>query len=91
MKGKTASGFAFNVDESKVKEWEFLDILADCESDDESKQLVATRNLVKFLLGDEELSKLIKHIKKNNSGKAEVTDVMAEITGILNALKQVKK
>lgn len=90
MKGKTASGFKFDIDVEKLKEWDFIDLMSQAESDDDSVKVKASVNMVKFIL-DADYDKFIAHIKAKNNGSASVEVVLNEVTAILNACKATKK
>ena len=42
MKIKTKSGFVCDVDERMAADWDFVDALVDCESDDATKRVIAS-------------------------------------------------
>lgn len=81
MKIKTKSGFAWNINEKKCKDWRFVKYLAQMDSDDESEQLRGTTKAVSFLFGDEGEEALMKH----------VTDKDGNVDGgkLLNEFKEV--
>lgn len=90
MKGKTASGFKYDIDVERLKEWDFIDLMARAESDDDSEKLAATVGMVKYIFG-EDYRKFIDHIKAKNDGHAQVETVFREVTAILNDCKEIKK
>ena len=49
-KVQTKSGFVWEVNEKIVADWEFLDLLCDTESEDETTKIIASRNATKMLL-----------------------------------------
>ena len=69
MKIKTKSGFVCDVDERMAADWDFVDALVDCESDDATKRVIASRNCIKMLLGKEGASALAEHVKDDFDGK----------------------
>lgn len=90
MKGKTASGFKFDIDVEVLKEWDFIDLMAQAESDDDSEKIKASVGLVKYIFGAN-YKKFIDHIKKQNNGHAPVEAVLNEVTAILSACNETKK
>lgn len=90
MKGKTSSGYKFDINEEKLKEWDFMDLLSDAESEDDSVKLRATVSLVKYIFGAD-YGKFIDHIKKQNEGRAPVEAVLNEVTAVLVACNTAKK
>ncbi|MBR2554159.1 MAG: hypothetical protein IKE94_04775 [Aeriscardovia sp.] len=82
---QTKSGFAWNVDERVVGDWDFLDQLCDSESEDKSLALKASRNCVKMLLGADGASALAEHVKDKDGIKnsAKVFEEFKEIMTLL--------
>ena len=90
VKVQTTSGFVCNVDERKVKSWEFLDALVKCEAEDESTQLKGMTKIVPFLLGDKDFDRLKKHTEKD--GLTDIEVIMSEFKEILEQIgAQTKK
>lgn len=85
MKIQTKSGFVCEVNEDLVADWDFLDLLCDAESDDESTRIKASRDAVKFLLGKENAAALADHVKDENGIKnsAKVFEEFKEIMTLL--------
>jgi hypothetical protein len=85
MKIKTKSGFVCDVDEKKAADWDFVDALVDCESDNESTRVIAARNCIKLLLGKDGAAALAEHVKDENGVKnigkmlVEFKEIMALI------------
>lgn len=81
IKGKTKSGFNFEIDEEVVNDYEFIEVLADVDENP-----LKTPKLFKMLLGDEQTEKLKEHIKSKN-GKTPVKVMTEELIEILNNAK----
>lgn len=89
MKGKTQSGFKFNIDERIIEDWRLIDAIAMAESDDPSDQLKGTRAVADLLLGEEKEA-LIKFLQEKNDGfvpAKEMTNIIAEIITSIRDLK----
>ncbi len=82
---QTKSGFAWNVDERMVADWDFLDRLCDSESDDKTLALKASRDCVKILLGTDGAAALAEHVKDKDGIKssAKVFEEFKEIMTLL--------
>ena len=75
---KTTSGFEIEIDESKLDDLEFLDLI--CELDDSNPR--AYRKIVRKMLGDGE-TRLYDHIRTDD-GRVPVSALTREILEILN-------
>ena len=85
MKIQTKSGFVCDVNEKIVADWDFLDVLCDAESENESTRVIASRNAVKMLLGKEGAAALAEHVKGKDGIKssAKVFEEFKEIMTLL--------
>lgn len=89
MKGKTKSGFEFNIDERMLEDWRVVDAIGLSESDDPSEQIKGARTLVDLILGKEK-QKLIDFIAKKNNGYVPATAMTAAIAEIITESKEIK-
>lgn len=80
-KGKTSSGFEFEIDENAADNMELVDALAEAADDD----VLAVSAVGKILLGKEQRKRLYDHIRKEG-GRVPVKDAVSEIMEILQAL-----
>lgn len=81
IKGRTTSGFEFEIDENAADNMELVDALAEAADDD----LLAISTVGKLLLGKELRKKLYDHIRTEDGRvptKAAVNEFM-EIMGVL--------
>lgn len=85
LKGISASGFEFEIDEEVLDDWEMLELLQ--EIDDGSVGKIA--KAIVFLLGKEQYEKL-KNFIKARDGKIKASVMIDEFTSIMNAEKEVK-
>ena len=90
MKIQTKSGFVCDVNEKIVADWDFLDVLCDSESDDQTTRVRASRDAVKMLLGKEGAAALAEHVKDKNGIKNSAR-VFEEFKEIMNMLGENSK
>lgn len=90
MKIKTKSGFVCDVDEKKAADWEFVDALCDCESDDATARVIASRNCIKMLLGDKGAADLAEHVKDSH-GVRSIGKMLAEFREIMTLIGEKQK
>lgn len=90
MKIQTKSGFVCEVNENLVADWDFLDLLCDSESDNESKRIRASRDAVKFLLGEDGAAALADHVKDEDGIKSSAK-VFEEFKEIMTQLGENAK
>lgn len=85
IKGKTSSGFEWEVDTEVITSWEFLDYQRKAATGD----LDSGMDGVEFLLGREQLSALLAH-HRTLTGKRFVSaeTVTNDITEIVEALQE---
>lgn len=75
-KGKTKSGFEFEVDSIVFDDWEILEKLNEIDNGNSALMVDVARQV----LGQEQLNALKEHVKKLNGGKATIT-AMGEALG----------
>lgn len=85
MKGKTESGFEFDIDESNLDDMRFVDALSDLVDDD----FTAISRVAKFMFTPEQKKKLYKHLA-DEKGRVSVAAFTKEITDILNSKADTK-
>lgn len=90
MKIKTKSGFVCEVDERMAADWDFVDALVDCESDDATKRVIASRNCIKMLLGKEGASALAEHVKDEHGVKS-IANMLSEFREIMTLIGEKQK
>ena len=87
IKGKTNSGFKFEVDERVKNDWRLMKAIQLTDSGNTADSLSGCVQLVTLLLGSKGEQELIEHIMKANDGycpsDAMTTEVL-EIIGSLN-------
>lgn len=89
MKGKTKSGFKFDIDERIVDDWDLLEAIAMAESEDVGEQIKGSLKVADLLLGEEKEA-LKQFIRNKNDGyvpAAEMTNMIAEIITSVRELK----
>ena len=85
LKGKTKSGFCFEIDETGLDDIEFVEALADLEED-----ALKLPKVCNMLLGKEQKAKLYDHLR-NENGKVPVTDVSNAIVEIMSVAGESTK
>lgn len=74
--GKTESGFEFEIDETELNDMEFIELLAEAQSD-----ALMFPKTIERLLGKEQKQKLYDHLR-NDKGRVPVeaaTEILVEI------------
>lgn len=85
VKGKTESGFEFELNEQALTDFRLLDLLSEIEDGNVSSSVKA----IKFLLGDEQKEKLYDFCK-NEDGFIPADEVIKVFGEIMNSCKQTK-
>lgn len=85
LKGKTSTGFQFQIAEGALDNYELVEALADIETDPLSVTKVVT-----LLLGKEQKEKLKDHVR-NEEGVVTTTALMKEIEEVFKTQNKVKK
>lgn len=85
IKGKTTTGFEFEIDETKLDDWELLEKFNAIDKG-ETGMFVDVAN---DLLGKKQMEKLKKHVKKS-VGKVSVTGMVAELSDIFTEATETK-
>ena len=83
FKGKTKSGFEFEIDEKIKDDYRFFETL--CQA--EENPILATK-VINMLLGEEEKERLLKHVEKD--GFVSQADVLEEVTEIIRSAGDIK-
>lgn len=85
MKGKTTSGFEYELDESALDDYELLEELCELDEGDTSK----TISVLNRLLGNEQKERLKEHLRMEN-GRVPASKMMLEMGEIFNSVKEGK-
>lgn len=85
MKGKTTSGFEYELDESALDDYELLEELCELDAGDTSK----TISVLNRLLGNEQKERLKEHLRMEN-GRVPASKMMLEMGEIFNSVKEGK-
>lgn len=86
VKGKTNSGFEFEVNEKVTKSWEFTKNVKLVKSRDDVDQITGIVDIAHMLLGDQE-DALMDHLR-DSDGLVMTTDIVAEISEILAIIQK---
>lgn len=81
IKGKTKSGFKYEINPEIKKDWDFLELVDGFQKGDTS--LVNIKNLLVMMLTEDGFLALKQHVRSKN-GTADVEKIMAEFVEICN-------
>ena len=90
MKGKTSSGFKYEVDENVVNDWRFIKTVNSANSKDDTKKIAGYINLVTLLLGEDGEERLCEHVK-HPDGHVPNERISEEIVEIMQAIGEKQK
>lgn len=85
IKGTTASGFAFKIDESVLMDMEFIELAAEAADNG-----LVLPKLLSFILGDTQKKKLYDHVR-TKAGRVPADAVNKEVEDILSAIRENKE
>lgn len=87
MKGKTSSGFKFEVNEDAVKSMEFIDLINDL---DEKPTMIG--KVIKFMLGEDQKERLYTHVRggRKFTPAEGVNKEVEEIFNLINEAPETK-
>lgn len=85
-KGKTISGFEFEVDSSVFDDWEILEKLNEIDNGNSALMVDVARQV----LGQEQLDALKEHVKEQNGGKVTITAMGQALGEIFEACNTSK-
>ena len=81
LKGKSGSGFEYEVTDAALNDYELVEVLAEVDTN----PLLLPR-LVKKLLGEEQKNKLLEHLRTKD-GNVPIDSISAEIMEIFQSGK----
>lgn len=86
MKGKTSTGFEFDIDDRAVRDVRFLDMAAAVydESATPMDKVRGFHALVSLLLSDEQKDALYAHVSAQNDGYVPIDALERELTEIVS-------
>ena len=85
MKGKTSTGFKFEINEKSLKNYELVEMLADLEEN----PLILPK-VVKLLLGNEQTKNLKDHVRDKETNTVDVEQMAKEISDIFQSQQEIK-
>ncbi len=90
-KGKTASGFSYEVDPEILTSWEALEIRVKIEKGDDGSAAVEG---FRFLLGSEQFDRMLEFLRKKSgkryTSQQDVYDLFTEIFESVNSDEETK-
>lgn len=84
-KGKTETGFKFEVKDNLVEDYELIEMIAEVDENP-----LVTPKLLNKLLGKEQVKALKDHIREED-GTVNVYKMLAEVKAIFDSLSESKK
>lgn len=84
LKGKTKSGFSFEVQDDALNNYELIEVLANVDTNP-----LLLPKLVKMLLGESQKNKLTDHVR-TETGTVPLDKISAEIMEIFQSGQQAK-
>lgn len=88
---KTKSGFTWDLNEERVKDWNFCKYLAKCDSKDPSTVIQGLTFVVPFLMGEDGEEALAKHVT-DKQGIIPTEKILSEFKEIMTLMgAEVKK
>lgn len=89
VKGRTASGFNFEVDEDLLNDFMFMRAIKKANSGDPDEQIEGTVDLVKIVFNDKkEEERFLNHLAKLHGGRVPAETIGEDIGSILSALEK---
>lgn len=85
IKGNTSTGFEYEIDETKLDDWELLESFNRIDKG-ETGIFVDVANM---LLGAEQMERLKEHVKKSE-GRVSISGMIAELSSIFEETTKVK-
>ncbi len=84
IKGKTESGFQYEIDRRILKDYRFMKAIAESQENE-----FAVTKIVTFLLGAEQEEKLFQHVQ-DKDGYVDIDLINKEVIDIFNQSKEIK-
>lgn len=85
IRGTTKSGFQYNIDESRVDDMEFMEMIA--EADDNP---IVVPKVIEHMLGKDQKQKLYDHLR-TEKGNVPVEAMLNELEDIFTNANPIKK
>lgn len=85
IKGNTSTGFEYEIDETKLDDWELLESFNRIDKG-ETGIFVDVANM---LLGAEQMERLKEHVKKSE-GRVSISGMIAELSSIFEETTAIK-
>lgn len=90
VKGKTSTGFEYEINERITTDWRFIKAIAGSSSKDDAKKLAAYADLATLLLGEDGEERLSRHCMEED-GIIPSDRISSEIAEILNSIVENQK
>ncbi len=86
--GVLSNGFKYEVDERILNDFRLVDAIALSESDDNAEKLRGLTDYCKLIIGDVNMKKLQKMLKKENGGFIPQEAIYEAASEIMEAMKE---
>lgn len=86
--GELSNGFKVEIDEKKLKTYRFQKLIGMSASDDDTKKVAASSQILSYLIGEDGEEALINHIESQTNEEATVEEVTECIIEIINLMKE---
>lgn len=86
IKGKTSSGFEYELKREDLDDYELLEVLHEIDKGNEG----LIPEMVDRLLGEDQKTRLKEHIRSQKNGKVSVAKMMNEVKEIFDGCKEIK-
>lgn len=90
IKGKTSTGFAYEVNEKITTDWRFTKAIASSAAKDDSAKIAGYINMITLLLGDDGEEKLCQHCMEED-GTIPTERISEEVLEIITAVGEQQK
>ena len=84
IKGKTDSGFEFEIDPSVGDDWELLELISEAETNP-----LAIIKVLNKIFDQDQVDKLKEHVRDDN-GIVSTAKLMSEVTNIFSKIGELK-
>lgn len=96
IKGKTKSGFTFEVERGRLKSWAFNKCLRRIRSRNDEEKFDATMDMIDIILTSEQQDSLLEHLEKRlpeeeKAGGVPASAVLEELNDIIRKASEKEK
>lgn len=89
FKGKTKSGFEFEIDPNKLNDMRVVDAIVEMQSENEALVMTALTKLMNLVLGEKQKQRLYTHLQVEG-GRVPIDKFNEELTEIITSMNEGK-